>query len=198
MHWRAVFSHALAAPGFPPRQCWLPPGVPIFNESLLSSHPIGVGASEGVVTAEGGPGADTSSLDRWTLFPGAPLLGRGRIELLPGPFPQRSRPAIQPSFFFFGPFIGEDSAGPERAPVTRLQAWHPPPASLPSPLCPASPSLCSPFFLFCSLCLISFLFLELLTSPLCLPLDLLPPQPSPWCQAVAQGPGCSPPLFCCG
>lgn len=35
-------------------------------------------ASEGGVLAGGGPGADTSSLDRWTLIPGAPPAGEGK------------------------------------------------------------------------------------------------------------------------
>lgn len=72
------------------------------------------GASEGGVLAGGGPGADTSSLDRWIPTPGAPLLGRGRSEL----FPTGDQPVLPAPFFFFGPFIGEDSAGPKRAPVT--------------------------------------------------------------------------------
>lgn len=39
--------------------------------------------------------------------------------LLPRPFLQKGIGLpFQLPFFFFGPFIGEDSAGPERAPVT--------------------------------------------------------------------------------
>lgn len=184
------FSHSLAAPGFPPGWSWLPRGVPVCSGCLCSSNPTGVAASEGVATAEGGP-----SLDSGIPIPGAPLLGGKSPGLPPGPVPQRG---ISPlTFFFFGPFIGEDSAGPEspRDLTPGLAPSRPHPSLLPLPPLSSFFLLLPLFFLF-SLCSLSYLLPLTGTSyfPVGLP---LPPPPSP-VPGRGSGSRLLLPLFCCG
>lgn len=119
----------------------------------------------------------------------SPLLG-GKSPGLPlAPFPRGE--SARSLFFFFGPFIGEDSAGPEsrRDLTPGLAPSHPHPSIPPLPPGPAT-FFRSPFSSSSPSAptLTSFLFLGLPTSRLA-SLCLLHP---PWCQVVAQGPGCSP------